>query len=86
MPNLRIGSRGSQLALWRANRISVPLRARGHKWVKTSLTRAWFLTDASPNGSLKVVLKRGTASSFQGGLIGRLSLLRDVLLRIVQHA
>ncbi|MGA9544436.1 MAG: hydroxymethylbilane synthase [Candidatus Sulfotelmatobacter sp.] len=29
MPNLRIGSRGSQLALWQANDISALLRARG---------------------------------------------------------
>src|SRR5258708_37073189 len=31
MPNLRIGSRGSQLALWQANHISTLLRARGHE-------------------------------------------------------
>jgi hydroxymethylbilane synthase len=31
MPNLRIGSRGSQLALWQANHISALLRARGHE-------------------------------------------------------
>jgi hydroxymethylbilane synthase len=30
MPKLRIGSRGSQLALWQANHISALLRARGH--------------------------------------------------------
>jgi hydroxymethylbilane synthase len=30
MPHLRIGSRGSQLALWQANHISTLLRARGH--------------------------------------------------------
>jgi len=30
MANLRIGSRGSQLALWQANHISMLLRARGH--------------------------------------------------------
>jgi hypothetical protein len=35
---------------------------------------------------LKVVLKRGTARIFQGGLVGRLSLLRDIPPRIVQHA
>src|SRR6202049_3468859 len=29
MPKLRIGSRGSQLALWQANHISALLRARG---------------------------------------------------------
>src|ERR1700741_321938 len=28
--NLRIGSRGSQLALWQANHISAVLRAEGH--------------------------------------------------------
>jgi hydroxymethylbilane synthase len=31
MSNLRIGSRGSQLALWQANHISDLLRARGHE-------------------------------------------------------
>jgi hydroxymethylbilane synthase len=31
MPKLRIGSRGSQLALWQANHISTLLRARGHE-------------------------------------------------------
>jgi hydroxymethylbilane synthase len=31
MPKLRIGSRGSQLALWQANHISALLRARGHQ-------------------------------------------------------
>jgi hydroxymethylbilane synthase len=31
MPRLRIGSRGSQLALWQANHISSLLRARGHE-------------------------------------------------------
>jgi hydroxymethylbilane synthase len=31
MPKLRIGSRGSQLALWQANLISALLRARGHE-------------------------------------------------------
>src|SRR5919108_4426399 len=31
MAKLRIGSRGSQLALWQANHISALLRARGHE-------------------------------------------------------
>src|SRR3954454_24719360 len=31
MAHLRIGSRGSQLALWQANHISALLRARGHE-------------------------------------------------------
>src|ERR1700730_18162150 len=31
MATLRIGSRGSQLALWQANYISALLRARGHE-------------------------------------------------------
>ena len=31
MPKLRIGSRGSQLALWQANHISAVLRARSHE-------------------------------------------------------
>ena len=31
MARLRIGSRGSQLALWQANHISALLRERGHE-------------------------------------------------------
>jgi hydroxymethylbilane synthase len=31
MPKLRIGSRGSQLAVWQSNHISALLRARGHE-------------------------------------------------------
>src|SRR5512146_1209458 len=31
MAQLRIGSRGSQLALWQANHIAALLRARGHE-------------------------------------------------------
>ncbi|MGA9973633.1 MAG: hydroxymethylbilane synthase, partial [Candidatus Sulfotelmatobacter sp.] len=31
MPKLRIGSRGSQLALWQTNHVSALLRARGHE-------------------------------------------------------
>jgi hydroxymethylbilane synthase len=31
MPRLRIGSRGSQLALWQANHVAALLRARGHE-------------------------------------------------------
>ena len=31
MPKLRIGSRGSQLALWQSNHISALLRVRGHE-------------------------------------------------------
>src|SRR5580698_144731 len=31
MPTFRIGSRGSQLALWQANHIAALLRARGHE-------------------------------------------------------
>ena len=31
MPHLRIGTRGSQLALWQANHIAYLLRARGHE-------------------------------------------------------
>src|ERR1700751_1979235 len=30
MPTLRIGSRGSQLALWQANHVAGLLRSRGH--------------------------------------------------------
>jgi hypothetical protein len=160
MPKLRIGSRGSQLALWQANHISALLRGRGHqsawrakskmvrvfscferiqricagdhstlvllKWgfgeyyqcgywaalenrgswllaaargsnpllsaalrdprdLRITLTREWFLTNRMSGGILKLVLKRGTVS-FLGGLLGRLSLLFDILPRIAYHA
>ncbi len=161
MPRLRIGSRGSQLALWQANHISALLRALGHeqarrvrtvmgrnssrferirkvccrnrstlvllKWgfgeyyqcgywaalenrgsrllaaargsnpllsaclrdprdVKTCLTQEWFLTNSSAGGTLKMVLKRGTAPIFQGGLTGRLSLLSNMPSGVAHHA
>ena len=38
MPKLRIGSRGSQLALWQANRICALPRARGHEWTRDART------------------------------------------------
>ncbi len=161
MARLRIGSRGSQFALWQANHISALLRARGHEWtrgaktilernsprferirkicgrdrstlvllkwgfgeyyqcgywaalenrgsrrlaaargsnpllsaalrdlrdIKTRLTREWFLTSPSSNGTLKLALKRGTAPIFQGGLTSRLSLLSNILPGIAHHA
>ena len=42
-----------------------------------------FLTNRSPDGTLNLVLKRGTAPIFQGGLSGRLSFLADILSRVV---
>jgi len=158
MPHLRIGSRGSQLALLQPNHIPAHMRACGHEWtrmtltilgrnfsrferirkiccrhgstlvllergfgeyyqcgywaalenrgsrrlaaargsnpllsaclrdprdVKTCLTLKWFLTNSSSDGMLKLVLKRGTAPIFQGGLSGRLSFLADILSRVV---
>src|ERR1700731_1144979 len=161
MPHLRIGSRGSQLALWQANRIFTPLAAcvgtiepRGAKtimglffsslprirkfscrdsstavllkwgfgeyyqcgywaalenrgsrllaaargsnpllsaclrdlrYVKACLTREWFLTRPSSNGTFRLVLKRGSVSVFQGGLISRLSLLSNIPLGVAHH-
>jgi len=38
MPSLRIGSRGSQLALWQANHVAALLRERGHQ-VTTEIIR-----------------------------------------------
>jgi hypothetical protein len=161
MPRLRIGSRGSQLALWQANHISALLRVRGHEWtrktlpmlgrnvsrferirkiwfgdrstlvllkwgfgeyyqcgywaalenrgsrlfaaargsnpllsaalrdprdVKTCLSREWFLTSPSSDGTLKLVLKRGTVPLFQGGLTSRFSLLSNILHGVAHHA
>jgi len=37
-PDLRIGSRVSQLALWQANHVSALLRARGRRWTRRTLT------------------------------------------------
>src|SRR5438105_4594271 len=46
--------------------------------VKTCLTQEWFLTNSSAGGTLKMVLKRGTAPICQGGLTGRLSLVANM--------
>ncbi|PYX27728.1 MAG: hypothetical protein DMG77_18170 [Acidobacteria bacterium] len=80
-------NRGSRLLA--AARGSSPLLSAGlrdPRDIKTCLTRAWFLTDRSSDGTLKVVLKRGTALVFQGGLTSRLSFLPDILLRGLYHA
>lgn len=54
--------------------------------VKTCLTREWFLTSPSPDGILKLVLKRGSMPVFQGGLTSRLSLLSNTLPGVAHHA
>jgi hydroxymethylbilane synthase len=48
MPKLRIGSRGSQLALWQANHIAAPLRAYGHDVeIETIQTTGDKITDVA---------------------------------------
>ena len=77
-------NRGSRLLA--AARGSNPLLSaclRDPRDVKTCLTLKWFLTNSSSDGMLKLVLKRGTAPIFQGGLSGRLSFLADILSRVV---
>jgi hypothetical protein len=59
--------------------------ARDLRNLKTCLTCGWFFTSPSAEGILKLVLKRGTAP-FSGGLISRLSLLFNILPRIVSYA
>jgi len=75
-------NRGSRLLA--AARGSNPLLSAGlrdPRDVRTRLTREWFLTSRSSGDTLKLVLKRGTALVFQGGLTSRLSLLSDILPR-----
>lgn len=83
MPTLRIGSRGSRLLA--AARGSNPLLSAGlrdPRDVKTPLAEEWFLTDPPSSDSFKLVLKRGTAPIFKGGLTGRLSLLSNTPLGV----
>ena len=42
-------------------------------------TWEWFLTIPWSDTALRMVLKCGTVPVFQGGLVGRLSLLSDIL-------
>src|SRR6267154_3344839 len=77
-------NRGSRLLA--AARGSNPLLSawlRDPRDVTTCLIQEWFLTNSSTDGMLKLVLKRGTAPIFQGGLSGRLSLLSNILPRVV---
>jgi hypothetical protein len=79
-------NRGSRL--FAAARGSNPLLSavlRDPRDVKTCLTREWFLTIPSSEGTLKLVLKRGSVSVFQGGLTSRLSFLYGILPWIVYH-
>ena|SRR5579872_5341361 len=74
-PKLRIGSRGSQLALWRANHISALLRACAYEWTRKTLPileqhfsrferirRIW-----SRDGSTLNLLKWGFGEYYQCG-------------------
>jgi hypothetical protein len=57
-----------------------------HRNTKSILTGEWFLTNRTSDGTLKLVLKRGTVSVFRGGLTGRLSLFPDNLPPVAFHA
>ncbi len=77
-------NRGSRLlAAARGPNPLLSAALRDPRDLKTCLYGEWFLTDPSSNGILKVVLKRSPVPSFQGGLTGRLSLLCDILSRVV---
>jgi len=80
-------NRGSRLLA--AARGSNPLLSaclRDPRDVKNCLMQEWFLTNFSADGTLKLVLKRGTAPIFQGGLTSRLSLLSSILPGVAHHA
>jgi|SRR5712671_3801958 len=51
--------------------------------VTTCLIQEWFLTNSSTDATFKQVLKRGTVPIVQGGLTSRLSLLSNILPRVV---
>jgi hypothetical protein len=80
-------NRGSRL--FAAARGSNPLLSAGlrdPRDLRISLTSEWFLTSRWSSAIVKLVLKRGAVSIFRGGLTSRLSLLFDILPRIVYHA
>jgi hypothetical protein len=53
--------------------------------VKICLNREWFLMNLPPDATFELVLKRGKARCL-GGLTSRLSLLFDILPRIISRA
>jgi hypothetical protein len=76
-------NRGSRLlAAARGSNPLLSASVRDSRGVKTCLTGEWFLTGASPDGTLQLVLKRGTVPVFQGGLTSRLSFLSAILPRV----
>jgi hypothetical protein len=73
-------NRGSRLLA--AARGSNPLLSaalRDPRDLKACLCHEWFLTRPLSLGILKLVLKRGSVSFFQGGLTSRLSFLSNLL-------
>ena len=79
-------NRGSRLLA--AARGSNPLLSaalRDPRDLKSCLASESFLTSRWSSAILKLVLKRGTVSIYRGGLTSRLSLLLDLLPRIVHH-
>jgi len=79
-------NRGSRL--FAAARGSNPLLSsalRDPRDIRTCLTRKSSLTHPSPDATLKLVLKRGTAP-FSGGLTSRLWFFCDILPRVSHHA
>jgi hypothetical protein len=80
-------NRGSRLSA--APRGSNPLLSAGLRdpWdVKSHLSGGRFLTNLPADDTFRLVLKRGTVSVFEGGLIGRLSLLAYIPQGITRHA
>ena len=79
-------NRGSRLCA--AARGPNPLLSavRDPRDLSTLVARNSLLTHRSSAGNLKVVLKRGPITIFQGGLTSRLSLLHDILPPVVYHA
>jgi len=75
MSKLRVGSRGSQLALRQANHVSALLRSRGREWarrVRTIMERHFSHFDrirkiCSCDGSTLALLKWGFGEYYQCG-------------------
>jgi len=54
--------------------------------VRSCLTRECLLLNPPADANFKSVLKRGTVPVTEGGLTSRLSLLFDILPRVIYHA
>ena len=80
MAQLRIGSRGSQLALWQANHIAAILRERGHQ-VEIEVIRTTGDTITDPavlRSQLEEVRKNALGLEYEEALIGEASIAAPV--------